>query len=119
MDDASKFSQLSPNEIAAGSTVAIRGPADGEHVSPIPAHAPLPPTQHFNHGEPTATWIYRDANGAELCRILRFDFPDRPKEFCPLTLWRKANRLRWRWKPFPRRAHCTALTDLRPVLTRP
>ena len=60
-----------------------------------------PPTQHFNHGEPTATWIYRDASGAELCRILRFDFPGKRKEFCPLTLWRNAKGLRWRWRAIP------------------
>jgi hypothetical protein len=102
MGDAfDKYSPLSPDEIAAGSAIARRAPDDGELVSPVPADAPLPPTQHFNHGEPTATWIYRDACGAELCRILRFDFPDRPKEFCPLTLWRKANRLRWCWKALP------------------
>jgi 5S rRNA maturation endonuclease (ribonuclease M5) len=102
MDDAfDKYSRLSTDEIAAGSAIAKRARDDGEFVSPVPTDAPLPPTQHFNHGEPTATWIYRDANGAELCRILRFDFPDRPKEFCPLTLWRKANRLRWCWKALP------------------
>ncbi len=91
MDDGSdKFASLTPDEMVAAPGDATRAPHGGEPVSPVPANAPPPPTRHFTHGEPTATWIYRDANGAELCRILRFDFPDRRKDFYPLTLWRKA-----------------------------
>jgi hypothetical protein len=104
MDDA--FSPFTPGEIAAARGDATPAPDEGEPVSPIPVDAPAPPTQHFKHGEPTATWTYRDAGGAELCRILRFDFPDRRKEFCPLTLWRNTKGLRWRWK---------ALTAPRPL----
>jgi hypothetical protein len=101
MGDAfDNYLSLTPDEIAAGPAVAARAPDDGELVSPVPADAPPPPTRHFNHGEPAATWIYRDPSGAELCRILRFDLPDRRKEFCPLTLWRGAKGLRWRWKAF-------------------
>ena len=99
MGDAfDNYSPLTPDEIAAGPAVAARAPDDGELASPVRADAPPPPARHFNHGEPTATWIYRDASGAELCRILQFDFPDRRKEFCPLTLWRSDKGLRWRWK---------------------
>ncbi len=102
MGDAfDKYSPLTPEEIAAAQDIAARAPDDGELVSPVPADAPPPPTRHFDNGEPTATWFYRDASGAELCRILRFDFPDRRKEFCPLTLWRSAKGLRWRWKALP------------------
>jgi hypothetical protein len=92
------YSPLTPDELAAGPAIARRMSDDGVPVFPVPADAPAPPTRHFNHGEPTATWTYRDAVGAELCRILRFDFPDGRKEFCPLTLWRNAKGLRWRWK---------------------
>ena len=102
MDDASdEPGRVPPNEIEAAPVIAKRALDEGEPVFPVPADAPPTPMRHPSHGEPMATWIYRDANGAELCRILRFDFPDRPKEFCPLTLWRKANRLRWRWKALP------------------
>ncbi len=86
---------------ATGAGLVQRAADEGELVSPVPADAPPPPTQHFKHGEPTGTWIYRDASGAEHCRILRFDFPDGRKEFCPLTLWRNAKGLHWRWKAIP------------------
>src|SRR5271166_3296170 len=102
MGDAfDKYLPLTPDENAAGPAVAARAPEDDELVSPVPADAPPPPTRHFGHGEPTATWTYRDASGAELCRILRFEFPDRRKEFCPRTLWRNAKGLRWRWQALP------------------
>jgi putative DNA primase/helicase len=102
MDDGSdKFAPLTPDELVVAPGDGTRAPDEGELASPVPANAPPPPTRHFTHGEPTATWIYRDANGAELCRILRFDSPDKRKEFCPLTLWREATRLRWRWKGLP------------------
>jgi putative DNA primase/helicase len=97
-DTFDKYSPLTPHEFAAGPAIALRAPDVSELVLPVPADAPLPPTQHFKHGEPTATWIHRDARGAEVCRILRFDFPDGRKEFCPLSLWRNAKGLRWRWK---------------------
>ena len=71
------------------------------------------------HGEPMATWIYRDANGAELCRILRFDLPDGPSNSAPSRYGARRNACVGGGRPFPRRAHCTASTDLRPVLTRP
>ena len=101
MADGLGFSPLSRDRITAAPTVATRAADEGELVSPVPADAPPPPTQHFKHGEPTGTWIYRDASGAEHCRILRFDFPDGRKEFCPLTLWRNAKGLHWRWKAIP------------------
>jgi putative DNA primase/helicase len=102
MDDGSdKFAPLTPDELVVAPGDGTRAPDEGELASPVPANAPPSPTRHFAHGEPTATWIYRDANGAELCRILRFDFPDKRKQFCPLTLWREPTRLRWRWKGLP------------------
>ena len=36
-----------------------------------------------------------------LFEVLRFDKPDGDKEFLPLTLWRDAQGLRWRWKSVP------------------
>ena len=102
MDDGSdKFAPLTPDEMTDAPGDGRRPPDEGELVSPVPPNAPPPPSRHFNNGGSTATWIYRDANGTELCRILRFDFPDKRKEFCPLTLWRHATGLRWRWKGLP------------------
>ncbi len=100
-DALDRYLPLTPEEIAAGPAIAARAPNGGELVSPVPADAPPPPTRHVKHGEPTATSIYRDASGAELCRISRFGFPDGRKEFWPLTLWRDSKGLRWRWKAIP------------------
>jgi putative DNA primase/helicase len=99
--DAPSYGPLSPAERAAVAAAGAPTLDEGEPVSPIPANAPPPPTRHFEYGEPAARWIYRDADGAELFHVLRFDFPDRRKEFCPLTLWRNAKGSRWRWKALP------------------
>jgi putative DNA primase/helicase len=71
---------------------------DGELVSPIPDDAPSKPMAHHVFGKPTAGWTYRDASGAVLFEIWRFDPAGERKQFLPLTLWRDATRLRWRWK---------------------
>ncbi len=44
---------------------------------------------------------YRDANGAMLQIVFRFDPPDERKQFLPCTLWRDAKGLRWHWKGLP------------------
>jgi hypothetical protein len=72
---------------------------DGEIVMPIPADAPAAPAAHPNLGAPTMRWTYRDAVGATLFFVLRFDPPDAGKTFLPLTLWRApSGALSWRWK---------------------
>jgi putative DNA primase/helicase len=75
--------------------------SEGELVLPVPADAPPTPQAHFKLGQPSARWDYRNAGGAELFAVLRFDEADGTKEFLPLTLWRDAQGLRWRWKSVP------------------
>ena len=74
---------------------------DGELVSPIPADAPNAPKTHARFGPSTAAWTYRDARGAPLFQVFRFDSPGERKQFLPLSLWREAPGLRWRWKAVP------------------
>jgi putative DNA primase/helicase len=82
--------------------VPVAAPAsDGELVLPVPADAPPMPEIHFALGRPSGQWHYRDAAGAPLFWVLRFDKSDGGKEFLPLTLWRDAQGLRWRWKSIP------------------
>lgn len=70
-------------------------------IAPVPASAPTAPTKHPTLGEPAATWVYRDAGGALLGYVLRFDIDD-GKEFRPLALWRSAKGdLIWRWVLWP------------------
>ena len=91
------FAPLKIDEIVPVSASA----SEGELVLPVPAGAPPLPETHFKLGQPSARWSYRDAAGAPLFWVLRFDKSDRDKEFWPLTLWRDAQGLRWRWKSVP------------------
>jgi len=103
MDDIAEidpsFASLTPQAIAPPAIVSA--PDDGELVLPVPADAPPIPDAHFGLGRPTQRWSYRDRAGAVLFLILRFDKIDGGKEFLPLTLWRAAQGLRWRWKSVP------------------
>jgi putative DNA primase/helicase len=71
-------------------------------VRPVPADAPPPPSAHPKLGAPSATWSYRDAAGAVLGHVSRFDAPE-GKQFRPLTLWRNTagGKLEWRWESWP------------------
>ena len=91
------FAPLKPDEIGPVAEPA----SEGELVLPVPADAPPMPETHFELGPPSERWSYRDATGALLFEVLRFDKSDGGKEFRPLTLWRDAQGLRWRWKSVP------------------
>ncbi len=101
MDDIAEvdapFVPLKADEIVP---VAARV-SDGEVVLPVPADAPPIPQNHFTLGQPSDRRTYRNAAGAALFAVLRFDNADGCKEFWPLTLWRDAQGLRWRWKSVP------------------
>ena len=68
-------------------------------MMPVPADAPAPPTKHFKLDLPTGTWVYKNAAGDELGRVLRFDTSD-GKIFLPATFCRHSShgRAEWRWK---------------------
>jgi putative DNA primase/helicase len=79
-------------------------------VMPIPADAPQPKFRHPKYGKPSATWSYRDASGALLGYVCRFDPPfplltgeaqATRKQIVPHTYWRGKNGPRWRWKSWP------------------
>jgi len=73
----------------------------GALVTPVPAGSPAPPSSHFKLAQATGRWTYHDASGDTLYCVFRFDLPNGRKEFLPLTLWRGAMGLRWRWKGVP------------------
>jgi hypothetical protein len=67
----------------------------------LPAPHPLPETiRHPRLGTPSATWHYRDADGALLFVVCRFDPPGERKEILPLSCG--ADGWRWRAPPEPR-----------------
>lgn len=77
-------------------------PSSETCVLPVPEDAPAAPRAHSRRGKPSAQWTYRDAEGAVLFHIARFDAPDGGKDVMPLALWRDAKgTLRWRWKGVP------------------
>jgi hypothetical protein len=105
MSDAfERFKPLSEEEKAAGFSAASTSNApkeEGELVSPIPSDAPGAPKWHCPLGNPSQVWTYRDAYGATLFHILRFDPPRMRKVFLPLSLWRDGTDFGWRWNHVP------------------
>lgn len=72
-----------------------------EPLTPIPSEALAKrPRSHPRHGQPTAEWEYRDAEGRPLFSVCRFDPPNARKQFSPL-IW-TAGRWRWQAPPAPR-----------------
>lgn len=71
-------------------------------ITPVPDSAPPPPKAHYQHGEPSSVWTYRDPQGGILCHVCRFDSQDR-KVILPLTFWHDntTGKTKWRWKALP------------------
>jgi ferritin-like protein len=66
------------------------------------ADAPPVPGAHPRLGKPSARWRNRDASGALLFEVWRFDPPGGRKQFLPLSLWvDPSGGLTWRWKIIP------------------
>jgi uncharacterized protein (DUF927 family) len=76
-------------------------------VMPVPEDAPPPPAAHARHGKPTYRYAYRAAGGAVNFYHDRYEIVGKRKQFSPLTLWRTAGRIEWRFKapPAPRPAY--------------
>ena len=88
-------------------------------VTPVPPDAP-PLPKHYKLGAPTATWTYRNAGGAVLGYVLRFDGRD-GKQFRPLTLWRPkaSGAAAWRWESWPLKRPLYGLERLAQRLDEP
>jgi putative DNA primase/helicase len=83
--------------VGAG-TEAKRKPQTWAPILPVPSNVPALPI-HPELGSPSATYCYRDSNGAPLGYVLRFDTPS-GKEFRPCTFCRHPNGTlsEWRWQ---------------------
>ncbi|CTQ56844.1 Superfamily II helicase [Roseibium album] len=68
---------------------------------PVPANAPVPPSQHPTLGVPSTTWAYRNTAGELLGFIYRFEQKDGAKSFRPLCLFQQGDALTWRWEMWP------------------
>jgi putative DNA primase/helicase len=71
-------------------------------VIPVPDGVSPPPADHCRHGQFSALWTYRNAQGAVLCYVARFDSKD-GKQILPLTWCRDAatGQTAWRWQGLP------------------
>lgn len=66
---------------------------------PVPASHPPTSISHYLHGEPSATWVYKAADGKLLGYVCRFNTPE-GKEVIPYTLCTDGKRHEWRWQGF-------------------
>ena len=84
-------------------TTARAKPAGWAVIAPVPTDAPPPPASHPKRGTPARIETYRDAAGAVLGHVLRFDLAGGGKEFLPLTYCRHepTGHRAWRWKSWP------------------
>ena len=97
-DGVDPFARVRAETSATGKAHGVRtAKAEGDLVSPVPADAPPVPDRHRDLGEPSGRWAYRDAAGAVLFHIFRFE-TSTDKEMRPLTLRRSGDRLVWKWK---------------------
>jgi putative DNA primase/helicase len=119
-----------PDRFAPLPPIGERQPGPSEHEPEIwqpqlPAPQDLPETLHHSRlGAPSALWRYRDAAGALLFAVARFDTPG-GKEVLPLSFGRRAWTTRagnrrdhtgWHWKaaPEPRPLYGLNLLAARP-----
>jgi putative DNA primase/helicase len=103
MDDAvTKFAPLALEEMSPRPVAGAIAQDEGELVSRVPPDAPPAPVLHPKLGEPSARWTYKDATGATLFYVMRFDPAGDRKQFAFVTAWHEASEaLRWRWKGVP------------------
>ena len=83
---------------AAGATQTSNRGDGWRPILPVPAGSPDPAFSHPGHGQPTATWTYRDAGGRILFHVARFDPPGERKQILP-RVWGTLNgRTGWHWR---------------------
>lgn len=71
-------------------------------ILPVPESAPEPPRHHFQHGQCSQTWCYRDAQGRALAYAVRFNTQDGGKAVLPLCYGRYGEKAsQWAWKALP------------------
>lgn len=83
-------------------------------ILPAPADAPPPPVAHVKRGHPQASWQYRDATGALLGVIYRFQTSEGGKEVLPCVFAQHDGKREWRWLAFPLPRPLYRLDQLKP-----
>lgn len=73
-------------------------------ITPVPADAPKPKSRHSKLGAPCRIWAYRDADGAVLTLVYRFEARNGAgKQTRPLSYCRhgETDKTAWQWKALP------------------
>ena len=98
MDAAEMFAPLpeAPRATTATGAPRAKDAADWLPELPAPEEPPAAPP-HPKHGEPSATWTYRDSEGRPLFMVARFDLPG-GKELMPHTFGTLRGARGWHWK---------------------
>lgn len=88
--------------------------ADWSSITPVPTNTPAPPFLHPRHGAPQQAWTYRDADGAILGHVLKFEDGKGIKSFAYLTWCRKqdTDKCSWRFKAWTKPRPLYGLEDL-------
>lgn len=98
--------------VEAARTRVEREKRNGEVVMPVPASAPAVDFRHGRLGAPTTVWTYRNADGAIIGYVARFDFRKTDgspgKEFVPRHFTTKG----WRWVSAPQPRPLYGLEEL-------
>lgn len=106
MTDPQPFDPLSESERRAPAANLLK---KWIPITPVPADAPEPKSRHSVLGTPFRIWTYRDAEGAVLTLVYRFEARNGAgKQTRPLSYCRHAESgaTAWQWK---------ALTNPRPL----
>ena len=87
--DEDPFAPLNSNGESAGEHQAKPPPELWEPCAPLGDVPEAGQIRHWIHGAASRRWVYRDATGAALFCIARFDLPDGGKEVLPYSFGRR------------------------------
>jgi putative DNA primase/helicase len=94
---------FAPLSLAEAEAVPPELGADKDEVTPVipvPEDAPAAQFRHFELGEPSATWMYKDETGRLLGHVARFETAS-GKQVIPRTWCRLPDGTHaWRWRAF-------------------
>lgn len=71
-----------------------------KQINPVPTTAPMPNFTHYQLGEPSHKFAYRNIEGQIIGYILRYQVTKKEKTHRPLTFCTDGTRLDWRWQGF-------------------
>lgn len=95
--------KMPPSKTEAPAKNSTRERSGWLPILPVPENAPMADMCHREHGQPVASWTYRDQQGRALFHVVRFQ-TDVGKVILPMSYCKhgKTGHQSWRWKSPPR-----------------